>query len=318
MQAHHYLGALPKIGETLWYVVTWHDQWVALLSFSAAAWKCAVRDRWIGWDFRHQYDRLHLLANNSRFLILPDWHRPNLASRTLSLCQKRLPERLVGDLRASAGAAGDLCGPATVCGNDLQSGELVVCGPHQGVSPNPAGGYSPTAQSPKLVFVKCPCRRNARALLSRPTLEAPYRQRSTQDHAERRTDAYALPDFFRATCRTRAVAQGRRHPLPTVLAIAAGATLVWDARLQGHRRTGPEASAPRRESVSAVVAKQGRRSGSESNTSFAMCSCASIRWRSTGPCSAGMKSMAKQDESLAIDGKTMCNAIDEEGHQTTS
>ncbi len=68
MQTHHYLGSLPKIGETLWYVATWGEEWVALLSFSAAAWKCAVRDRWIGWDFRHQYDRLNLVANNSRFL----------------------------------------------------------------------------------------------------------------------------------------------------------------------------------------------------------------------------------------------------------
>ncbi len=68
MAAHHYLGALPKIGHTLWYVATWAGQWLALLSFSAAAWKCAARDAWIGWDFRHQYDRLHLIANNSRFL----------------------------------------------------------------------------------------------------------------------------------------------------------------------------------------------------------------------------------------------------------
>ena len=90
MQAHHDLGALPKIGETLWYVATWRDEWVVLLSFSAAAWKCAARDRWIGWPFRHQYARLPLLANNSRFLILPSWHRPNLASRTLALCQRRL------------------------------------------------------------------------------------------------------------------------------------------------------------------------------------------------------------------------------------
>jgi hypothetical protein len=37
MQNHHYLGALRKISETLWYVATFHDQWVALLSFSAAA-----------------------------------------------------------------------------------------------------------------------------------------------------------------------------------------------------------------------------------------------------------------------------------------
>jgi len=72
-------------------VATYLGEWVALLCFSAAAWKCAVRDRWIGWGYRHQYDRLNLVANNSRFLILPDWHRPNLGSRTLSLCERRLP-----------------------------------------------------------------------------------------------------------------------------------------------------------------------------------------------------------------------------------
>ena len=42
MGTHHYLGALPKIGHTLWYVATWQSQWLALLSFSAAAWKCAA------------------------------------------------------------------------------------------------------------------------------------------------------------------------------------------------------------------------------------------------------------------------------------
>jgi hypothetical protein len=65
MQSSHYLGARPKIGNTLWYVATWEDEWLALLSFSAAALKCGARDRWIGWDFRHQYDRLNLIANNS-------------------------------------------------------------------------------------------------------------------------------------------------------------------------------------------------------------------------------------------------------------
>ena len=91
MESHHYLGSLPKIGETLWYVASLRDEWVALLSFSASAWKCGARDRWIGWDYRHQYDRLKLVVNNSRFLILPDWHVPNLGSRILALCEKRLP-----------------------------------------------------------------------------------------------------------------------------------------------------------------------------------------------------------------------------------
>ncbi len=88
MARHHYLGALPKIGETAWYVATWREHWVAQLSLSAAALKCGVRDRWIGWDFRSQYGRLKLIANNSRFLILPERHRPNVGSRVLSLIER--------------------------------------------------------------------------------------------------------------------------------------------------------------------------------------------------------------------------------------
>jgi len=37
MRAHHYLGALPKIGNTIWYVACFEGDWVALISFSAAA-----------------------------------------------------------------------------------------------------------------------------------------------------------------------------------------------------------------------------------------------------------------------------------------
>ena len=82
MQEHHYLGGLPKISETMWYVATFDEQWIAILSFSAAALKCSARDRWIGWNFRHQYDRLKLVTNNSRFLILP-WVRVKLLSSHL-------------------------------------------------------------------------------------------------------------------------------------------------------------------------------------------------------------------------------------------
>ena len=64
------------------------DSW-ALVVFSAPALKCGARDRWIGWDYGVQFDRLHLVTNNSRFLILPGDPR-NLGSRVLSLCTRRL------------------------------------------------------------------------------------------------------------------------------------------------------------------------------------------------------------------------------------
>jgi hypothetical protein len=47
--------------------------------------------------FHHQFDRLHLVTNNSRFLILPDWHRPNLASGPRRV-NGRPPERRLSSL----------------------------------------------------------------------------------------------------------------------------------------------------------------------------------------------------------------------------
>ena len=90
MQAHHYLGALPKIGETLWYVAHLNGTWLALAVFSAAALKCRARDAWVGWDFRTQYGRLHLVSNNTRLLLLPGRRHRNLGSRVLGLCARRI------------------------------------------------------------------------------------------------------------------------------------------------------------------------------------------------------------------------------------
>ena len=92
MNAHHYLGFRPIVGQSLWYVATCEEQWVALLGWGAAALKCGARDAWIGWTPALKFHRLHLIANNARFLILPEWHRPNLASRVLALNLQRLSQ----------------------------------------------------------------------------------------------------------------------------------------------------------------------------------------------------------------------------------
>ncbi len=90
MREHHYLGFDRIVGKALHYVATIGSHWVALLGWGAAALKCGVRDEWIGWDRQTQWRRLHLIANNVRFLILPDWRRPNMASHLLALNLKRL------------------------------------------------------------------------------------------------------------------------------------------------------------------------------------------------------------------------------------
>ncbi len=90
MAHHHYLGFRGLVGEALYYVACVDDQWVALLGWAAAAWRCRARDRWIGWTRPQQWARLRYVANNARFLILPGVQIPHRASKTLALTTRRL------------------------------------------------------------------------------------------------------------------------------------------------------------------------------------------------------------------------------------
>jgi hypothetical protein len=86
----HYLHSAELVGEQLRYVVEYQGQWMALLAWNAAAFNLKDREAWIGWSPRQKARRLTLVVNNSRFLILPHAHLPNLASRAMKLCLERL------------------------------------------------------------------------------------------------------------------------------------------------------------------------------------------------------------------------------------
>jgi hypothetical protein len=88
---YHYLGYTTLPGAQLRYFVKDEDEILALLGFSAAAWKTAPRDSFVGWDSDRRKHNLHLVVNNSRFLVLPWVQSRNLASRILSLAGKKLP-----------------------------------------------------------------------------------------------------------------------------------------------------------------------------------------------------------------------------------
>jgi len=86
----HYLKSAQLVGEQLRYVVEYHGEWLALLSWNAGSYHLADRDRWIGWSDGQRRVRLPFVANNSRFLILDGGGCPNLASRAMKLCLQRL------------------------------------------------------------------------------------------------------------------------------------------------------------------------------------------------------------------------------------
>jgi hypothetical protein len=87
---NHYLKDATLVGEQLRYVATYKGQWLALATWSGAAFHLKDRDEFIGWDFEQCRRRRSLLANNSRLLVLPECHYPNLISRFMKLMLGRL------------------------------------------------------------------------------------------------------------------------------------------------------------------------------------------------------------------------------------
>ena len=100
LATEHYLGYRSPVGENLKYLLcTEQDRPVAAWLFGAAAWRCAARDQWIGWNDRERAAGLNRLTNNTRFLI-PRWVQVRgLASWSWS----RVSRRLVSDWKAKYG-----------------------------------------------------------------------------------------------------------------------------------------------------------------------------------------------------------------------
>jgi len=225
MRQHHYLGLQHIVGESLWYVATSNDAWVALIGWGAAALKCGVRDRWIGWERELQWRRLHLVTNNARFLILPGWNLPNVASRLLALNLRRLSQDW------------EICH-----GHPILLAETFVDGAHfRGTCYRAAGwqvlgetrGFGKRNQRywhhgrPKLVLVR-PLSPDATARLVAPFL--PPLRTSTKELGMINVNSLPLEgeggliDVLKTVVDPRKP-RGVRHPVVTVVAIAVCAAL---------------------------------------------------------------------------------------------
>ena len=93
LHEHHYLSHRSSVGENLQYLARdAQARPLACLLFGAAAWQCASRDHYIGWDGSVRAQHLHLIANNTRFLILPWVRVKSLASHILGRVVRRLSD----------------------------------------------------------------------------------------------------------------------------------------------------------------------------------------------------------------------------------
>ena len=87
---HHYLHNVTLVGEHLRYAFIYKEQCLAFATWSAAAFHIKDRDQFIAWSPEQCRRRRPLLANNSRLLVMPDCHYPNLISRFMKLMLARL------------------------------------------------------------------------------------------------------------------------------------------------------------------------------------------------------------------------------------
>ena len=91
MAKHHDLGFKQLAGRGLRYVAEYEGEWLALVGWQTGVFQCRPRARWLGWHKAVQFRRLHLIANHTRFSVLPEGAGvQHLASRVLGMNLRRL------------------------------------------------------------------------------------------------------------------------------------------------------------------------------------------------------------------------------------
>jgi Druantia protein DruA len=153
LRTKHYLKNGRVVGRVLRYVAKYQGQWVALLVFSSPAWHLKLRDQWLHWSARQVQERRHLVAQNSRFLVLAAPGRwPNLASRVLKLAC----ESLAGDWQEHFGypvqVVETFVDPQRFRGTCYQAAGWQALGPTQGFGRRWQDFYTDT-QHPKELWV---------------------------------------------------------------------------------------------------------------------------------------------------------------------
>ena len=90
VSTYHKLGDPKVCGSQIRYIITSEGQDLGCLLFSASSWALAPREEWIGWTTADKKSRLHLIVNNSRFLVLPGVVIKNFGSMALSIAVRQI------------------------------------------------------------------------------------------------------------------------------------------------------------------------------------------------------------------------------------
>ena len=236
MRTHHYLGFRSLVGESLKYVALSGSEWVALLGWGAAAFKCGDRDRWIGWAPPEQFRRLRYIANNQRFLILPEARTPHLASRVLGLCLRRLSSDWRRQFNHPILLAETFVDPSRFAGTCYKAAGWICLGETRGFGRN--GGVYYAHGQKKTVWVR-PLHARAPAILAAP-FDDPLLLGGSMSalpvDSLRLDGETGLFTLLRTTVRDPRKARGIRHNYLSVLLVGLAGVLAGKRSYEGIAR----------------------------------------------------------------------------------
>jgi len=164
LAAQHYLGAGRPVGDYLRQIVECDGQPVALLVWGPACYALKDRDRWISWSVPQRLERLKLVVQNRRFLLLtPKGAAPNLASQALAAALRALPGHWQQHFGYRPLLAESFTDPEAYAGTAYKASNWEPVGWSAGYARHRADFYIPNERPKKLWLY--PLQPDAKALL---------------------------------------------------------------------------------------------------------------------------------------------------------
>jgi hypothetical protein len=154
LAAQHYLGAGRAVGDYLRQVVRREGQPVALLVWGPACYALKDRDLWISWSASQRVERLKLIVQNRRFLVLAaKGESPNLASQAMGAALRALPAQWQERFGYRPLLAESFTDPEAYAGTCYKASNWEAVGYSAGYSRHRADFYVPN-ERPKRLWLR--------------------------------------------------------------------------------------------------------------------------------------------------------------------
>ncbi|NWG76067.1 MAG: ISAs1 family transposase, partial [Rubrivivax sp.] len=251
LDQQHFLGPRAPSGNHLRQVLTRDGQWVALLLWCSSALCLKDRDDFIGWDPLTRAQRLKLIVNNARFLVLDEARHPNLASQALAAAVAALPGQWLARFGYRPLLAETFTDPEAHAGTCYKAAGWQPVGMSAGFQRNHRCDYFLHHGRPKRIWLR-PLHPRALQWLCAAHLPADCQAALTEGAGARcalnAPQQRSLVELFRPMPDPRR-RQGRRFPLPAVLTLIALALLGGAQSVSDIHRTAQRLSPVQRRSI---------------------------------------------------------------------